>query len=173
MPNDAPTPSPDPGPAGQPTVAMTAHPAADAAHQPGEMIGHYKVLELLGEGGFGVVYLAEQTEPVRRRVALKIIKPCMNSKAFVVRLDAERQPSAIMSHPNVAKVLDAGTTPMDSRGVGHRKGVGCRHMGKPGRAEKPHERGVLHRVQPGGEADRHGVVGQHRAVAVRRQAKVC
>jgi hypothetical protein len=173
MPDDASTSPTDPDPEGQPTVAMPARPAADAAHQPGDVIGHYKVLEILGEGGFGVVYLAEQTEPVRRRVALKIIKPCMNSKAFVVRLDAERQPSAIMSHPNVAKVLDAGPTPMDSRGVGHRKGVGCRHMGKLGRAERPHERGVLQRVQPGGDVDRHGAMGQHRAVAVRRQAKVC
>jgi serine/threonine protein kinase len=118
MPEDSSTSPPDPDPEGQPTVAMPARPTSDVTNQPGDMIGHYKVLELLGEGGFGVVYLAEQTEPVRRRVALKIIKPGMDSKAIVARFEAERQALAMMSHPNVAKVLDAGTTPMDSRGGG-------------------------------------------------------
>ena len=74
-------------------------------------IGPYRVLSLLGEGGFGVVYLAEQTRPVRRRVALKVIKPGMDSTAVVARFEAERQALAVMDHPCVARVFDAGTTP--------------------------------------------------------------
>jgi serine/threonine protein kinase len=76
----------------------------------GERIDRYTIVERLGEGGFGVVYLAEQTEPVRRRVALKVIKPGMDSRAVIARFEAERQALAVMEHPNVARVLDAGTT---------------------------------------------------------------
>jgi len=76
----------------------------------GQSIGRYKLLERLGEGGCGVVYVAEQTEPVRRRVALKVIKPGMDTKAVVARFEAERQALAMMDHPNIAKVLDAGAT---------------------------------------------------------------
>ena len=76
----------------------------------GQLIGRYKVLEKVGEGGCGVVYVAEQTEPVRRRVALKVIKLGMDTKAVVARFEAERQALAMMDHPNIAKVLDAGTT---------------------------------------------------------------
>ncbi|MEE9297146.1 MAG: serine/threonine-protein kinase [Phycisphaerae bacterium] len=76
----------------------------------GTSVGSYKILEILGEGGFGVVYLAEQTEPVRRRVALKVIKPGMDTAAVIARFEAERQALAMMDHPNVAKVFDAGTT---------------------------------------------------------------
>jgi serine/threonine protein kinase len=72
--------------------------------------GRYKLLEKLGEGGCGVVYVAEQTEPVRRRVALKVIKLGMDTKQVVARFEAERQALAMMDHPNIAKVLDAGTT---------------------------------------------------------------
>lgn len=75
-----------------------------------QMIGPYKTRELLGEGGMGAVYVAEQTEPVRRKVALKLIKPGMDSKAVIARFEAERQALAMMSHPNIAKILDAGTT---------------------------------------------------------------
>ena len=77
----------------------------------GAMIGRYKIVQVLGEGGFGVVYQAEQTEPVRRMVALKVIKPGMDSRAVVARFEAERQALALMDHPCVAKVLDGGTTP--------------------------------------------------------------
>src|SRR5213596_3043646 len=77
---------------------------------PGARIGHYKLREKLGEGGCGVVYVAEQEEPVRRRVALKVIKPGMDTRQVVARFEAERQALAIMDHPNIAKVLDAGTT---------------------------------------------------------------
>ena len=69
----------------------------------GTMIGPYKILDLLGEGGFGVVYLAEQTAPVQRRVALKIIKPGMDSRAVIARFEQERQALAVMDHPNVAR----------------------------------------------------------------------
>ena len=75
-----------------------------------ERIGHYKILEKLGEGGMGVVYLAQQEEPIRRRVALKVIKPGMDSEQVLARFESERQALARMSHSNVAKVFDAGTT---------------------------------------------------------------
>ena len=74
------------------------------------MIGRYKLLERVGEGGFGVVYVAEQQEPVKRRVALKIIKLGMDTRQVVARFEAERQALALMDHPNIAKVLDAGAT---------------------------------------------------------------
>jgi eukaryotic-like serine/threonine-protein kinase len=76
----------------------------------GAVIGHYKLLELLGEGGFGIVWAAEQREPVRRRVALKIIKLGMDTRQVVARFEAERHALALMDHPNIARVLDAGTT---------------------------------------------------------------
>jgi serine/threonine protein kinase/tetratricopeptide (TPR) repeat protein len=79
------------------------------AEGPGAIIGPYKLLQKIGEGGFGVVYMAEQAEPIRRMVALKIIKPGMESREVIARFEAERQALALMDHPNIAKVLDAGT----------------------------------------------------------------
>ncbi len=76
----------------------------------GDRIGHYKLLQQIGEGGCGVVYMAEQKEPVRRRVALKVIKLGMDTKQVIARFEAERQALALMDHPNIAKVLDAGAT---------------------------------------------------------------
>ncbi len=76
----------------------------------GQRIGRYIIREILGEGGFAVVYLAEQTEPVRRRVALKVIKPGMDTRQVIARFEAERQALAMMDHPNVAKVFDAGVS---------------------------------------------------------------
>ena len=76
----------------------------------GTHIGPYKLLEQIGEGGMGVVYVAQQNKPLQRRVALKIIKPGMDSRQVIARFEAERQTLAIMDHPNIAKVLDAGTT---------------------------------------------------------------
>ena len=78
--------------------------------KPGDLIGRYKLLEQIGEGGCGVVFMAEQTEPLRRRVALKIIKPGMDTKNVIARFEAERQALALMDHPNIAKVFEAGTT---------------------------------------------------------------
>src|SRR4051812_9682190 len=80
------------------------------AEGPGARIGPYKLLQEIGEGGFGVVYMAEQQEPVRRKVALKIIKPGMDSKEVIARFESERQALALMDHPNIARVLDAGAT---------------------------------------------------------------
>ncbi|XZE56062.1 tetratricopeptide repeat protein [Planctomycetaceae bacterium SH139] len=78
--------------------------------QVGQRIGPYKLLQEIGEGGMGVVYMAEQLEPVRRRVAVKVIKPGNETKQVLARFDAERQALSMMEHPNIAKVLDAGTT---------------------------------------------------------------
>jgi serine/threonine protein kinase len=76
----------------------------------GTQIGPYKLLQQIGEGGMGVVYMAEQLEPVRRRVALKIIKPGMDTRHVVARFEAERQALSLMDHPHIAKALDAGAT---------------------------------------------------------------
>jgi RIO-like serine/threonine protein kinase len=82
-----------------------------AAEQVGTVIaGRYKLLEQIGEGGMGTVWVAEQTQPVRRKVALKLIKAGMDSKTVLSRFGAERQALALMDHPNIAKVLDGGTT---------------------------------------------------------------
>ena len=78
--------------------------------QPGTVIGRYKLLQQIGEGGFGLVFMAEQTEPVQRKVALKIIKPGMDTKEVVARFEAERQALALMDHPHIARVFDGGTT---------------------------------------------------------------
>ncbi len=78
--------------------------------QPGEQIGPYKLLQPIGEGGMGTVWMAEQHEPVRRRVAIKLIKAGMDSRQVLARFEAERQALSMMDHPNIAKVLDAGTT---------------------------------------------------------------
>src|SRR5246127_4237172 len=78
--------------------------------KPGDRIGRYKLLQHIGEGGCGTVYMAEQTEPVRRQVALKVIKLGMDTKQVIARFEAERQGLALMDHPNIAKVLDAGAT---------------------------------------------------------------
>lgn len=84
--------------------------AADMLERPGTQIGPYRICEPLGEGGMGMVYVAEQEQPVRRQVALKIIKPGMDSKEVLARFGAERQALALMSHANIAKILDGGTT---------------------------------------------------------------
>ncbi|MBI4625619.1 MAG: serine/threonine protein kinase, partial [Verrucomicrobia bacterium] len=83
---------------------------AKAEEKPGDWIGRYKLLQKIGEGGCGMVWMAEQEEPVRRRIALKVIKLGMDTKAVVARFEAERQALAIMDHPNIAKVHDAGAT---------------------------------------------------------------
>ncbi len=91
-------------------ATMEIEPAGAPDEAVGQSLGRYKILEKVGEGGCGVVYVAEQTEPVRRRVALKVIKLGMDTKQVVARFEAERQALAIMDHPNIAKVFDAGTT---------------------------------------------------------------
>src|SRR5262249_51397510 len=94
-------------PAAMPTV-IVAYDAHVGIEGPGAVIGPYKLLEPIGEGGMGAVYLAGQGGPVRRRVALKVIRPGMDSKQVVARFEAERQALALMDHPNIAKVHDAG-----------------------------------------------------------------
>src|SRR5262249_62184879 len=84
----------------------------EAVHETaGSVIGPYKLLEPIGEGGFGVVFMAEQTSPVRRKVALKGLKPGMDAKQVIGRFEAERQALALMDHPNIARVFDGGETP--------------------------------------------------------------
>jgi tetratricopeptide (TPR) repeat protein len=78
--------------------------------RPGAIIGRYKLLEQIGEGGFGIVFMAEQQQPVHRKVALKVLKPGMDTRQVIARFEAERQALALMDHPNIAKVLDGGET---------------------------------------------------------------
>ena len=89
------------------STTLEQSPVSESA---GQAIGRFKLLQEIGEGGFGVVFMAEQLRPVRRKVALKVIKPGMDTKAVVARFEAERQALAMMDHPNIAKVLDGGTT---------------------------------------------------------------
>jgi len=98
--NEPAIPSPDP----------TVRCSLPVAEKAGDKIGRYKLLQQIGEGGCGVVYVADQEEPLRRRVALKIIKLGMDTKQVIARFEAERQALAMMEHPNIAKVLDAGAT---------------------------------------------------------------
>src|SRR5262249_5422415 len=96
---------PPAGPGASPTVDVPP-----LAEGPGTVIGPYKLLESIGEGGMGVVYMAEQVKPGRRKGALKIIKPGMDTRQVIARFEAERQALALMDHPNIARVLDAGAT---------------------------------------------------------------
>jgi serine/threonine protein kinase len=103
------------GPAGDAASISFPFPEPPVAgaleERPGKVLGPYKLLEQIGEGGFGVVFLAEQHQPVRRKVALKILKPGMDSRRIVARFEAERQALALMDHPNIARVFDGGTSP--------------------------------------------------------------
>ena len=106
-------------------------PAANAGERfsegPGSVIGPYKLLEAIGEGGMGTVYMAEQERPVRRRVALKIIKPGMDSAQVIARFEAERQALALMDHPHIAKVLEAGDDGVRPAVLRHGTGQGRPH----------------------------------------------
>src|SRR6267378_2110365 len=92
------------------TTSPKARSGVSAGEKPGDRIGHYKLLQQIGEGGCGVVFMAEQQEPVRRRVALKLIKPGMDTRSVIARFEAERQALALMDHPSIAQVFDAGAT---------------------------------------------------------------
>jgi WD40 repeat protein/serine/threonine protein kinase len=104
----------------QPAVAGDATVYLDPpiSERPGSVIGPYKLLQQIGEGGMGVVFMAEQTEPIQRTVALKIIKPGMDTRQVIARFEAERQALALMDHPNIARVIDAGTTGAGGWGLG-------------------------------------------------------
>src|SRR5262245_28787000 len=100
-----------PYPAAPDQATPTGGAGGGAEQLPPEVVaGRYRVVRPLGEGGMGVVYLAEQEEPVRRQVAVKVLRPGMGSAALLARFGAERQALAVMDHPNIAKVLDGGTT---------------------------------------------------------------
>jgi serine/threonine protein kinase/tetratricopeptide (TPR) repeat protein len=94
----------------QPHASLVATADEVARERPASVIGAYKLLEQIGEGGFGIVFMAEQQQPVRRKVALKVLKPGMDSGQVVARFEAERQALALMDHPNIARVLDGGQT---------------------------------------------------------------
>jgi len=96
------------GPAAARTIEMPAEPPGTTA--PGTVIGQYKLLQQIGAGGMGVVYMAEQAAPVRHKVALKIVKPGMDTREVIARFEAERQALALMDHPNIARVFDGGAT---------------------------------------------------------------
>jgi serine/threonine protein kinase/tetratricopeptide (TPR) repeat protein len=106
-----------------PARAVDPYPTIDEPkdERPGMVIGPYKLLQQIGEGGMGTVFMAEQTHPVQRKVALKIIRPGMDSRQVIARFEAERQALALMDHPNIAKVLDAGTTGARGQGAGVRR----------------------------------------------------
>ncbi|HEV2327344.1 MAG TPA: serine/threonine-protein kinase [Verrucomicrobiae bacterium] len=130
---------------------------------PGYTIGHYKLLDKIGEGGYGIVYLAEQEKPVRRRVALKIIKLGMDTKKVIARFEAERQALALMDHPNIARVFDAGATEKGRpyfvmelvRGLKVTEYCDERHLGLKQRlglfvqicqaVQHAHQKGIIHR----------------------------
>ena len=102
-------------PAAEPPLAATVAAADSAYSAPREgagtvVAGRFKLVEEIGEGGMGTVWMAQQTEPVKRLVALKLIKSGMDSRQIIARFEAERQALALMDHPNIARVLDAGTT---------------------------------------------------------------
>jgi len=107
----APKPEPD-RPGADHAHGAGAHGERCSGERAGDFIGPYKLLSVIGEGGFGVVWLAERRQPIVQRVALKIIKPGMDSKAVIARFEQERQALAVMDHPNVARVFDAGATPL-------------------------------------------------------------
>jgi eukaryotic-like serine/threonine-protein kinase len=96
------------GPVAGTTVGI--EPSLPVSEKPGDRIGHYKLLQKIGEGGCGIVYMAEQEEPVKRCVALKVIKLGMDTREVIARFEAERQALALMDHPHIAKVLDGGAT---------------------------------------------------------------
>ena len=121
------------------------------AEGPGTTIGRYKLLEEIAEGGMGVVYMAEQREPVRRKVALKIIKPGMDTREVIARFEAERQALAMMDHPNIAKVFDAGETESGRSyfvmELVH--GIPLTRLLRPERTDDPRAAGVVRPGLPG------------------------
>jgi serine/threonine-protein kinase len=118
---------------GRPSVRNSATVGPQPIEESGTMIGPYRLLEQIGEGGMGTVYMAQQTEPVRRKVALKIIKPGMDTRQVVARFAAEQQALAMMNHPNIAQVFDAGTTDDRSKRDAHARGG----EGETGRGGEP------------------------------------
>ncbi len=147
----------------QEATILAGNPGAVTGEQPGMVIGAYKLVERLGEGGFGAVWRAEQSAPVRRQVALKILKPGMDTREVIARFEQERQALAVMDHPNIARVLDAGATPEGRpffvmelvRGVMITQFCDERKMSAPERlrlfmevcqaVQHAHQKGIIHR----------------------------
>ncbi len=94
-----------------PSTEIAASPFLERGWRSADRLAHYRLLQRIGEGGMGEVWLAEQKEPVRRRVALKVVKSGMNTREVIARFESERQALALMDHPAIAKVFDAGSTP--------------------------------------------------------------
>src|SRR5580658_5166971 len=109
LPEDLPQ-GPCPRCALQGALGLAHNDASSDPESPGDQIGPYKIIKKVGEGGHGVVFEAEQTAPIRRRVALKVVKPGMDTAQVIARFEAERQALALMDHPNIARVIDAGAT---------------------------------------------------------------
>ena len=148
--------------ASDPSPAATVI-GADPFEQVGAVIGPYKLIEQIGKGGFGLVFVAEQQKPVRRRVAIKVIKPGMDTHDVIARFEAERQALALMDHPNIARVFDAGTTDSGRpyfvmefvRGVAITEFCDQNHLTPRGRLElfvtvcqavqHAHQKGIIHR----------------------------
>jgi hypothetical protein len=126
------------------------------SERPGTVIGPYKLLQQIGEGGMGTVFMAEQTQPVQRKVALKIIKPGMDSRQVIARFEAERQALALMDHPNIAKVFDGGTT--DS-GRPYLATLGPSRLWRRSAPRRPPHRGGLHARNPGAQRRAPGLIG--------------
>jgi eukaryotic-like serine/threonine-protein kinase len=162
-----------------PGLVATIEPPS-ITEQPGTVIGPYKLLQQIGEGGMGVVFMAEQTEPIQRTVAVKIVKLGMDTRQVIARFEAERQALALMDHPNIARVLDAGTTEsgrpyfvMDLvKGVPITKYCDDKHLPLRARVElmlpvceavqHAHQKGLIHRdIKPSNvlvaEYDNHAV----------------
>ena len=158
----------DPGP----VVTVDEPPLRE---RPGDVIGPYKLLEQIGEGGFGVVYLAEQTEPVRRKVALKVIKPGMDTRQVVARFEAERQALAMMDHPNIAKVFDGGATRLRPAVLrdGAGQGRADHRVLRPEPPDPAAAAGAVHPGLPGGAA--RAPEGDHppRPQALQRPGRRC
>jgi eukaryotic-like serine/threonine-protein kinase len=143
-----------------PAPAVDQPPVQEA---PGTVIGPYRLLEQIGEGGFGVVFMAEQHRPVRRRVALKVLKPGMDTRQVVARFEAERQALALMDHPHIAQIFDGGETASGRpyfvmelvRGVPINDFCDANHLSVPERLDlfvnvcqalqHAHQKGVIHR----------------------------
>ena len=125
-----------------------------AAEGPGSRIGPYKLLQKIGEGGMGIVYMAERMTPFRRMVALKVIKPGMDSRQVVARFEAERQALALMDHPHIAKVLDAGATESGRPYFVMElvKGIPITRYCDERTAHDPRAAGAVHPGLPGGAA---------------------
>jgi serine/threonine protein kinase/WD40 repeat protein len=146
-----------------PAVSLVSTVDEAIGERPGTVIGPYKLMEQIGEGGMGLVFVAEQQHPVRRKVAVKVIKPGMDTREVIARFEAERQALALMDHPNIAHVLDAGATPSGKpyfvmelvRGIGITEFCDANRLSPRERLElfvqvcqavqHAHQKGVIHR----------------------------